>query len=354
MSDKKLRGGHRAIESRLIEELRQLTSSTLLEENKIKSTVAELRSHKERILSYDEKIQVSLEAEELLSDMEESSKRNLLIEEIESVAEDCLERLKASTRIQNEVSSRNYGNVSLVGVKLPTLSLPKFKGNPLDWSHFWDIFNNAIHITKDIPDAQKFVYLTGQLEGEASDLLEGFTTTDANYKEAVTLLQETYGDPKRIIQSHLHAIFDLKGPNCCAEELSKFRSAYECHLRGLKVLNTKVDDAGFVFSALLLRKLPPRIRDNINRSARSNYWTLEEFRKAINEEIILLQAAEPDTKEIRNKSKFFISKRKDKKTSSKAEKSTVSNLNVSTNESHKPKITELNCRLCYAKHYIKD
>ena len=107
----------------------------------------------------------------------------------------------------------------------------------------------------------------------------------------------------------------------------------------LKVLGTKVDDAGFVFSALLLRKLPPRVRDNINGAARSHYWTLEDFRKAINDEITLLQAMEPDESKCEGKGSIKSSGKtwkRDTKNKSKYRGSTISNLNINTNEGSAP------------------
>ena len=140
--------------------------------------------------------------------------------------------------------------------------------------------------------------MKGQLKGEALKLLDGLNTTDANYQEAVKLLADTFGDSKRIIQSHLHALFDLESPLAASDDLAKFRSAFECHIRCLKVLGTKVEEGGFIIVALLLRKLPSKVRDNINRTSRCKYWELDDFRKAINEEIHLLQAIEPEKKEM--------------------------------------------------------
>ena len=77
MSDVKLRGAHRATATKLLTKLGDLTQSTVIEEIKVKAAVAELRRHREEIISYDKKIQTSLEDEELLNDMEESSRRIL-------------------------------------------------------------------------------------------------------------------------------------------------------------------------------------------------------------------------------------------------------------------------------------
>ena len=345
MSDQKLRGGHRAVATTLLTKIEDLIQTTEIDESALKATIIELKRQKEKIILYDDRIQMTLDDDDLGKDMVESSRRILLIEKGLTMAEDCLASINLE-RSHNLNSTRNFTYNS--GVKLPTINLPKFSGNPVDWSHFWDIFNNSIHIRTDIADAQKFAYLTGQLEGEAADLLEGLTTSDANYVEAVRLLNETYGDPKRIIQSHLHSLFDLKGPGNNASDLSRFRSSFECHLRGLKALDTKVEEAGFVFVALLLRKLPPRIRDSINRSAKSNYWTLQEFRKAIGEEILLLQAVEP--KDQTTKSKISSVSKGNYKPSLKT-KSTVSNFNINANE--KLSTTPL-CRLCFNKHHVKD
>ena len=202
MSDAKLRGGHRAMATRLLDTLEGLIQSTDTEENKIRATVTELKRHRDEILIYDKRIQTVLSEEEVIGDMEESSRRLLLIEEGLSLAENCLVRINNA----EVYPSSPQGNLSDVfnrnkSVKLPTLNLPTFQGDPLEWHHFWDIFRNAVHSRPDISNAQKFVYLTGQLRGEAAALLDGFTTTDANYAEAVKLLEDTYGEPRRIIQS---------------------------------------------------------------------------------------------------------------------------------------------------------
>ena len=76
--------------------------------------------------------------------------------------------------------------------------------------------------------------------------------------EAVDLLKTTYGNTKRLIEAHLHAILDAKPPNATASDLRKFRSLYEGHLRGLRSLGADIDSAGYVYATILLRKLPSK------------------------------------------------------------------------------------------------
>ena len=47
---------------------------------------------------------------------------------------------------------------------------------------------------------------------------------------------------------------------------------------------------GFIIAALLLRKFSYKIKDNINRSNKNNYFELPELRNSINFEIEHLQA----------------------------------------------------------------
>lgn len=177
-------------------------------------------------------------------------------------------------------------------VKLPFIKLLEFSGNSLDWQKFWDIFRSSVHNRNDISGATKFHYLVTQLKGEAEQLMAGFDHTDAEYDEAVALLQSTYGKTQRIIQARLHALFDLQSPKTNSTDLSKFRSLYEGHIRVLKFVGADVDAAGYVFAELLIRKLPSRVRDNLNRAQKSDFWKLDDLRKEIEMEIGHLQAIE--------------------------------------------------------------
>ena len=62
----------------------------------------------------------------------------------------------------------------------------------------------------------------GQLEGDAANLISGFSYSHAQYDEAVNLLRDTYGQDCIIIQSRLNAIFDLKSPEPNYESLKQF------------------------------------------------------------------------------------------------------------------------------------
>ena len=57
---------------------------------------------------------------------------------------------------------------------------------------------------------ENFSYLTGLLEGQAYQSLEGFNVTKGDYKSALELLSERYGNAQLIISSHMTNILKLQ------------------------------------------------------------------------------------------------------------------------------------------------
>ena len=58
-----------------------------------------------------------------------------------------------------------------IGVKLPTIELPKFDGNLSKWVTFRDSFKSLIHNNASIERIQKFHYLASTLSGSAKDAI---------------------------------------------------------------------------------------------------------------------------------------------------------------------------------------
>lgn len=175
-------------------------------------------------------------------------------------------------------------------VKLLNIEHEKFNGNSLKWVEFWNMYKTNIHDRSDISKRAKFQYLVSQLEGDALDLISGLDQTEGKYDEAINLLFTTYGEKKLLIQARLNALFDLEAPTPTSEGLSNFVSAYEGHLEALSSLGANIQEAGYVYAQLLLRKLPSK--DHINREHKMDFWDLPGLRTAISKEITQLHALE--------------------------------------------------------------
>ena len=77
-------------------------------------------------------------------------------------------RLAAGKRLGKLLSEEQLNGVNSrasVEAKLPRLELPKFNGNPLEWTAFWDQFSAVVDNT-DLPDVSKLSYLQSLLGGE--------------------------------------------------------------------------------------------------------------------------------------------------------------------------------------------
>uniref|UniRef100_A0A915E0Y2 Uncharacterized protein n=1 Tax=Ditylenchus dipsaci TaxID=166011 RepID=A0A915E0Y2_9BILA len=84
-------------------------------------------------------------------------------------------------------------------VRLPTMQMINFDGNPQNWSAFYEMFKCTIG-NQPINDVQKLLYLLSLLQGEAKTSVQGFAVSSANYGIVLQYLKEL---PKRYRQSSL-------------------------------------------------------------------------------------------------------------------------------------------------------
>ena len=107
-------------------------------------------------------------------------------------------------RDDDGISQRSSG--THYEVKLQRLNLPKFDGiDILNWPPFKDAFVANVHNNERLDPCVKFQYLIEQLEGEAKDVVQGFSLTAQNYKEAWDLLVQRYERIGQIKLSHVSA-----------------------------------------------------------------------------------------------------------------------------------------------------
>ena len=59
---------------------------------------------------------------------------------------------------------------------------------------------------------QKLTYLRAQLQGDAAGVIAGFPLTDANYGHSIALLQNYFGQPHKLVSTHMQALLDLPSP----------------------------------------------------------------------------------------------------------------------------------------------
>jgi len=90
---------------------------------------------------------------------------------------------------------------------LPSLTLTKFTGDPLEYSTFTRSFESQVEARVSANDV-RLQYLEQYLQGEPKELIKGCLHLDRNsgYIEAKKLLKEKYGDPYKISNAYIKKI----------------------------------------------------------------------------------------------------------------------------------------------------
>ena len=300
---------------------------TELNVHAIKPTIDSLEQFLANYLIISDDIQSLLDDEdEIMEDIEESMAFQSAVKEKISRIESRLKQPNPSTSTYEHPTNS----------KLPELKLPKFSGDATKWPEFWNSFENEIENRRKLNGTQKFIYLLGQLDGEAKQTLYGLHATNENYNEAKSILKTKYDKPYLMREIHLGELFNLKCDSASYSDLEKFKSKYTCHLRGLKSLKENVEEASFVFVEMLKRKLPTKILDNMKRNISSRSWTLEELDIALEKEIEYLQSYEKST------------------TTSQKTKTNGNSSTISTSFGVTARPKSWKCKLCFEDHSIRN
>ena len=183
-----------------------------------------------------------------------------------------------------QVSARNH--------RLPKLTLPTFNGNILDWQTFWDSYESAVHLNPSLTNIEKFNYLKSLLENEALSTIAGFALTHANYLEAVNVLNERYGKGHKITEAYLQALLEIPPPKNSLSSLRTFYDKCEAYVRGLESLGQPESTYGTLLVPIIMKKLPPEIRQHLAREHGPTSWNLKDLRKSILNEIQIMEAGQ--------------------------------------------------------------
>ena len=164
-------------------------------------------------------------------------------------------------------------NATHYEVKLQRLNLPTFDGiDILNWPPFKDAFVANVHTNERLDPCVKFQYLIEQLEGEAKDVVQGFSLTAQNYKEAWDLLVQRYERIGRIKLSHVSALLYLQAPKQCkgptyVKSLYSMLNTIQTHVRCLSNLGVNSEDVATVLCPLIISKFPEAVALEWSRCA---------------------------------------------------------------------------------------
>ena len=128
-------------------------------------------------------------------------------------------------------------------VKLPKITLPRFNGNLMKWTAFWDSYHSAIHTNGQLSEIDKFNYLRSLLDHTAYDAIAGLALSAANYQEAV---KKRFGNRQLIISKHMEALLSVAtiSSDHQLRDLRRLYDQAEANIRSLKALGVEPASTG--------------------------------------------------------------------------------------------------------------
>ncbi|UYV82073.1 hypothetical protein LAZ67_21000672 [Cordylochernes scorpioides] len=112
-------------------------------------------------------------------------------------------------------------------IRLPTIELPKFSGNLIDWLTFWAQFEK-IHLDIRLKDSDKFYYLLQSLsvDTEAYKIVSNYPLTEENYSKAIDALRRRYANPDLLLQVYVRELLKLVIDSASGKKKLSFHELY--------------------------------------------------------------------------------------------------------------------------------
>ena len=127
-------------------------------------------------------------------------------------------------------------------VKLPSLNITTFDGEPTNWRSYWQQFEVAIHNSKKLDDQLRIQYLLKSLVTKrAKDVIEGIDAVGEAYPEAIAPLKARFDRPQVIHRAHIRALLNVRpsklGSSAELRQLhEQLHDTFQHHLRSMKAL----------------------------------------------------------------------------------------------------------------------
>ena len=180
---------------------------------------------------------------------------------------------------------------SNVTVKLPQLDMPTYNGDRLKWTEFWDTFETTIDQNGSLSEVEKSKYLNSKLTGEAKLAVSGILLSNENYKVAVDILKERFGDQQTVVNSHYAELINLSSANNTTRSLRFLYDQIEKNLRSLNALKQDINQD--IFVSLVTAKVSRDVLIQLEILKGSKIkWTVSKFRELLNEHISARERAE--------------------------------------------------------------
>ena len=136
------------------------------------------------------------------------------------------------------------------------------------------------------------------MSGAALSTISGLSLTTENYKEAIILLENQFGNQQVQRSAHMDTLLKIKKVTNMdnLELLRKLYNDVEYCVRNLKTLKVDMVAYGDMLIPVLNKKLPDYLRILISRKFGNDVWTLDNYLLYLNEEIQAIERCQTFSK----------------------------------------------------------
>ena len=173
---------------------------------------------------------------------------------------------------------------------LPTMTLPRFNGNIEHYSEFIDSFEAAIRNHPEVEDVEKFILLKTHLDPPASQLLEGFSTNNDDYAEALQLVKDTYGNKSLLRQLRISKLLTIERH----DGQGSIRSIYNqvrTHIRSLESLDVITEQYSLFLVPIVLSKFSKELNKRWYKPSKENKESITYLLNWLKEEVESTESA---------------------------------------------------------------
>ncbi|KAM8702202.1 hypothetical protein ACLKA7_001894 [Drosophila subpalustris] len=179
-----------------------------------------------------------------------------LYEEVEIPEEngyDIKEYLKAERDVQGALAAKSPSECTN-DRNLPRITIPKFDGDILKWTQFFDMFVSMVHET-NMPTIRKMWYLKTSVVGEAERMIRQIDLKEDNYLHAWNILVDTYDNPRDIATTVLNRFLNQQAINDNVKSLKELYIVTMESLASLKGLGIDISTWDPILIEVLRNKL---------------------------------------------------------------------------------------------------
>ena len=163
---KKVRGATRANVSRLIGRYKDILQENHgCQEDELMAILESLKDKQSDLNKINRGIVELLSEGELENEVTQSDEIDMNIR----LGIQKTSKVLKSTKSKDKELESNTTAIKTPGMKLPKFTLAAFNGDPLRWTSFIETFDAAVDSQENLSVIEKFSYLTGHLEGPATD-----------------------------------------------------------------------------------------------------------------------------------------------------------------------------------------